>query len=205
MLELDLPAGIKPANPLDWRQLGDITAEAFADDPVNRWVFGSEAAIRAAFRRLAQDIYLRVGMCHLIGDEAASMWCMHDRRRELPPLGMVKLVWALMRNGPKGTVRRAIRAGEVMEENHPADPHIYLFTIGTRKAARGTGLGKALLRPMLEAADREGLPCYLENSNPDNTGFYTAHGFERLKLLEVGKGAPPLEAMWRMPRDIQKM
>ena len=77
---------------------------------------------------------------------------------------------------------------------------MYLFTIGTRKAARGKGLGKALIRPVLEACDREGLSAYLENSNPDNTGFYMSHGFEHMKLFEVGEGAPPLEAMWRKPR-----
>ncbi len=197
MLELDLPPEIKPANPLDWRQLGDITAEAFADDPVNRWIFGTDAAIRATFRRLARDVYLRNGICHLIGDEAATMWCLSDAKRNLPPLSLVKLVWSLWRTGSKGAIRRAISAGEIMDANHPKDPHLYLFTIGTRKAARGTGLGKAILRPMLEAADRDGLPCYLENSNPANTGFYMSHGFERMKMFDVGEGGPPMEAMWR--------
>ena len=77
--------------------------------------------------------------------------------------------------------------------------HLYLFTIGTRKAARGKGLGKTILRPMLDAADRAGLPCYLENSNPANSGFYMSHGFERMKLFEVGEGSPQMEAMWRDP------
>ena len=44
------------------------------------------------------------------------------------------------------------------------------------------------------------MPCYLENSNPANTGFYMSHGFERMKLFEPGSGAPALEAMWREPR-----
>ena len=61
----------------------------------------------------------------------------------------------------------------------------------------GTGLGKAILRPMLNAADREGLPCYLENTNPANSGFYMSHGFERMEVFELGDGSPPMEAMWR--------
>ncbi|MBR9805764.1 MAG: GNAT family N-acetyltransferase [Alphaproteobacteria bacterium] len=201
MLELNLPPEIKPANPLDWRELGDITAEAFSDDPVNRWVFGNEEAIRSTFRLLARDVYLRHGLCHLVGDEAASMWCMHDASRELGPVGTLKLGWALLTKGSKGALGRAMKAGSVMDQHHPKEPHLYLFTIGTRKAARGKGYGKMLMRAMLEGADRDGLPCYLENSNPDNTGFYRSHGFERMRLFEVGEGSPPLEAMWRVPKN----
>jgi ribosomal protein S18 acetylase RimI-like enzyme len=97
--------------------------------------------------------------------------------------------------------RKFVRVGEAMAREHPKDPHLYLFTIGTRKAARGQGLGKKLIRPMLDAADRTSLPCYLENSNPANTGFYVSHGFERMKLFEPGPGAPVMEAMWREPRQ----
>lgn len=197
MLQLDLPPEIKPANLLDWRQLGDITAEAFAEDPVNRWIFGTQPAIRATFRLLARDVYLPRGICHMIGDDAATMWCMSNASRDIPFLTLLKLAWPLMRNGSKGTFGRAIKAGEIMDENHPTEPHLYLFTIGTRKAVRGKGLGKAILRPMLDAADRDGLPCYLENSNPANTGFYRSHGFERMKLFSIGEGSPPMEAMWR--------
>jgi hypothetical protein len=59
------------------------------------------------------------------------------------------------------------------------------------------------MTPVTDAADRAGLPCYLENSNPANTGFYRANGFERVKLFEPGPGAPVLEAMWREPRRVE--
>ena len=199
MLDPDLPATVKPATPMDWRQVGNITAEAFAEDPVNRWIFGKDAAIQATFRQLARDIYLPHGICHMIGDEAATMWALSDSRQGLSPFQTARLAWSLVTKGSKGAMKRAIRAGEIMDENHPTDPHLYLFTIGTRKAARGTGLGKTILRPMLDAADRAGLPCYLENSNPANSGFYMSHGFERMKLFEVGEGSPRMEAMWREP------
>lgn len=199
MLQPDLPERIRPASLTDWRQLGDITAEAFSEDPINRWIFGNDVAIRATFRQLARDIYLPHGICHIIGDEAATMWAMSDARQGLSPFQTLRLAWSLVTKGSRGAARRAIRAGEIMDENHPTDPHLYLFTIGTRKDARGTGLGKAILRPMLDAADRAGLPCYLENSNPANSGFYMSHGFERMKLFEVGDGSPPMEAMWRPP------
>ena len=69
--------------------------------------------------------------------------------------------------------------------------------------ARGKGLGKQWMTPVTDAADRAGMPCYLENSNPANTGFYRSRVFERMKLFEPGPGAPPMEAMWREPRPVE--
>ena len=71
--------------------------------------------------------------------------------------------------------------------------------VGTRKAARGKGLGKAMLAPVLAAADREGLPVYLENSNPANDGFYRSLGFERRGEFRVDETAPVVTTMWREP------
>jgi ribosomal protein S18 acetylase RimI-like enzyme len=198
-MDVELPECVRSATRADWRQLGDITAEAFFEDPVNKWVFGTPRAIQSAFTVLARDVYVKRGQCFLAGDGGAAMWCTSQTNRNLATLPMLALATGVARWGSKGAVARAIKAGEAMDANHPHEPHMYLFTIGTRKAARGKGLGKALIRPMLAACDREGLPAYLENSNPANTGFYMSHGFERMKLLQVGEGAPPMEAMWRKP------
>lgn len=197
--EITLPADMRAAGREDWRRLGGIIAEAFSEDPVNLWIFGNREAMPPVFSTLARSLYLPRGFCHLKGDDGATMWSHSSANLDLPLLPTLGLVAALMGKGAKGAVKRALGAGEAMKREHPTEPHLYLFAIGTRKAARGKGLGKALLAPVLAAADRDGLPCYLENSNPANTGFYRAHGFERMKLFEPGPGGPPLEAMWRAP------
>jgi ribosomal protein S18 acetylase RimI-like enzyme len=200
-LEIDLPAGIRAASRSDWRQLGAITAEAFAEDPVNLWIFGNAETMPPVFSKLARHVYLPRGICHISGDDGATMWCHSSANRELGFFPLMGLVAAISSKGAKGAAKRGMTAAETMAKEHPKDPHLYLFTIGTRKAARGKGLGKRLMSPMLAAADRASLPCYLENSNPANTGFYRAHGFERMKLFEPGPGGPVLEAMWREPRS----
>ncbi|KCZ97696.1 acetyltransferase [Hyphomonas polymorpha PS728] len=200
MLEIRLPEGMRDAEAADWRRMGDITGEAFAEDPVNLWIFGRTDALTPVFSQLARHLYIPNGICHLAGDRGATMWCLSDRRKELGALATLGLVWTLMQKGSKGAAKRALTAGETMAREHPKDRHLYLFTIGTRKAERGKGLGKQLISPALAAADKAGMPSYLENSNPANTGFYMSHGFERMKLFEPGPGAPPLEAMWREPK-----
>jgi ribosomal protein S18 acetylase RimI-like enzyme len=198
--EIKLPAGMRATGLRDWRQLGAITAEAFAEDPVNLWIFGNTGPMADVFGSLARSVYLKRGFCHVSGDEGATMWSHSSASREPGPIAMLGLVSSIMRKGTKGAAKRGMTAAETMAREHPSTPHLYLFTIGTRKAARGKGLGKRLLAPVLAAADRDGLPCYLENSNPANTGFYRAHGFERMKMFAAGPGGPSLEAMWREAR-----
>ena len=202
-MEIDLPSGLRSAGPADWRLIGDITGEAFKTDPVNLWIFGHTTALKPTFALLAQAIYLKYGICHLAGEGGATMWIESQNRQELGLIPTLRLLPILMFKGSQGSIFRALKAGKVMDQNHPKDPHLYLFTIGTRKDARGTGLGKLMMAPMKAAADKARLPLYLENSNPMNTGFYQSHGFERMKLFEIGPGAPPMEAMWREPRDPQ--
>ena len=198
--QVKLPDEMRAAHAGDWRQLGDIFTEAFEADPVNVWIFGERRAIGEAFGTLAKHVYLKRGFCHLKGDDGATMWSHSSASRELGLLPTLGLVSAMQAYGSDGAIKRAITAGKALHREHPKAPHLYLFAIGTRKAARGKGLGKRLMAPVLAAADRDGLPCYLENSNPANTGFYRSCGFERMKLFEPGPGGPVLEAMWREPR-----
>jgi ribosomal protein S18 acetylase RimI-like enzyme len=192
---------MRTAVPGDWRQVGAITAEAFSEDPVNLWIFGGTGPLAPVFSTLARNVYLPRGICHLADDAGATMWCHSSANRELPLVPLVGLMAAVLRKGTKGAATRALAASDAMAREHPKAPHLYLFTIGTRKSARGKGLGTQLMSTMTDAADRASLPCYLENSNPANTGFYTSRGFEHVKFFEPGLGGPPLEAMWREPRQ----
>ena len=200
-MQIDLPENLQRAGPNDWKRLGDITAEAFADDPINRWIFGNPRALKTVFTVLARAVYTKHGFCYLAGDNGAAMWSQNALPFKAGWFDMMAFGLGLARYGSKGAMKRAMAAGEIMAKHHPTEPHMYLFTIGTRKNARGKGLGKALLAPVLTACDRDGVACYLENSNPDNHGFYRAHGFETREHFTIGDGSPQMEAMWRAPKS----
>ncbi len=200
MIKVQLPNTIRSADRSDWRRVADITAEAFAEDPVTRWVCGKTVSIRSMYRVMARELYLKHGQCYLTGDDGATMW--------MPPgAGAAPSNWSLLqfalgqlRRGTPGAIKRGMMLSDLMEDWHPSEPHMYLFTIGTRQSARGKGLGKALLAPVLAACDAQGIPVYLENSNPANSGFYGVHGFERMGIFEAGDGGPIMEPMWREAR-----
>ena len=80
----------------------------------------------------------------------------------------------------------------------PPARHWYLNAIAARRGQRARGVGARLLEPFLARSDAEGVPIYLESSNPRNLTFYHRYGFEdyapRVDLPESG---PPIQPMSR--------
>jgi GNAT superfamily N-acetyltransferase len=89
-----------------------------------------------------------------------------------------------------------------MEKRHPPDPpHWYLEFVGTAPARRGQGVATAVLAPILDRADAEAIPAYLENSNEVNLPLYGRLGFDVTGAFAAGKGGPTIWSMWREPRS----
>ena len=86
-----------------------------------------------------------------------------------------------------------------MADSHPDGPHWYLPMIGVDPACQNKGLGAALLRHALEQCDREGLPAYLESTNPRNVSLYLRHGFVAVGEIQAGS-SPTVVPMLRLPR-----
>src|SRR4029079_14902841 len=87
---------------------------------------------------------------------------------------------------------------ELMREHHPDESHWYLGVIATRPERQGQGLGTELLHASLARVDEQGLPAYLESSNPRNVSLYLRHGFVAIGEIELD-GGPSLTKMWRDP------
>lgn len=175
-------------------------ADAFADDPVWGFVFGGlgrldeltrffEVCLRAGRRR--GHTYLDVE------GHGVALWAPPDvgvlDRREAEEV-------AALVDGLHGAAGLA-RFGQLTEAtaaHHPRYPHFYLFILGVARPAQGRGLGGVLVDPVLDVCDREGLPAYLESSNPRNVPFYERLGFEVVSEILV-EGGPSLQAMSRPP------
>ena len=93
-----------------------------------------------------------------------------------------------------------LRTLATLERVHPRQPHYHLAYVGTHPDRQGRGLGTAVLEPMLDRCDTEGVAAYLENSKPRNEAFYARHGFVATGPIPLPDGAPPMMAMWREPR-----
>jgi ribosomal protein S18 acetylase RimI-like enzyme len=88
-----------------------------------------------------------------------------------------------------------------IEEHHKHDmpqPHWYLFMLGVAPGYQSQGIGSSLLQPVLNQADYEGLPCYLETSTERAVRFYQKHGFEVMRTRELSGCSLQF---WTMQRD----
>lgn len=98
------------------------------------------------------------------------------------------------------------RADELLEladrfqANHPAEPCYYLSLLGTHPDHRGRGQGIGLLEGNLARIDEQGMPAYLESTNPVNDHRYEALGFAQIGEFSVPGGGPTVATMWRQAR-----
>ena len=178
-------------------------ARTFYDDPVTSHIFRNaqrrEAGLRVYFRTQMQADYLPFGGCYTTDGYAGSaIWAPAGKPLRtgigavLTMLPVLPFVAANLAN--------TLRLLALVESKHPHDPHWYLATLGTAVDRQGTGVGSALLRPVLEHCDAEGTPCYLESSKERNVPFYRRHGFEVVEELLLPGDGPPIWTMWRDPR-----
>lgn len=90
-----------------------------------------------------------------------------------------------------------LRVQAALDAAHPTAPVVYVHVLGVHPAQKGKGLGGVLLREALAMAAREGVPLFLETSNPVNLGFYRRCGLGVHRELRVSD-APPV---WTLQTD----
>ena len=87
----------------------------------------------------------------------------------------------------------------MLDAHHPHSPHYYLLAIGVLPGQQGRGIGTALMRPVLERCDREGVPGYLVCTASRNIPLYERNGFHVTGTLQMPKDGPLQWLMWRDP------
>jgi ribosomal protein S18 acetylase RimI-like enzyme len=195
----------RTAVPSDATAIAHVLARAFEHDPVAAWFLPRQRDRLARLVRGFESVYVRRlslphGVVQTTGDHAgAALWIPPDKVH-LSTLGELRLLPPLARVYGRG-LPRALKGMAAMDEVHPHEPHYYLPIIGVDPAAQGQGIGSALLRPVLERADREGMAAYLEATTPGSRALYARHGFEDVGILHLPYDGPPLWRMWREPRS----
>jgi len=189
-------------------RVGDVPAvaaslvRAFQDDPMLTYMFPEprtrERAMLRFFKLQLRQTYLKRGLAYTTEDcRSTALWM--PPRSGPPPMrdviAQLPMLWVLGRRAGA-----ALRLVQVVESRHPKTPHYYLGGLGTDPHWQGRGLGSAVMAPVLETCDREGVAAYLESSKEANVGFYRHHGFEVTGEVDVPDSSLRLWLMWREPR-----
>jgi ribosomal protein S18 acetylase RimI-like enzyme len=192
-----LPSRIAAEN--DLGGVAGTLRAAFEADPLWRWAFSDPAQLEVWWRFLVNSA-LRYPWVWIAGDYAAATVWIPPGQTELTEQEEARVKPLI--DGLLGS-----RAPEVMEliarfgASHPAQqPHYYLSLFGTHPEAQGHGHGMGLLVENLATIDREGMPAYLESSNPANISRYERVGFVRVGEFSTPGEKHTVTTMWRDPR-----
>nr|ACB70967.1 mRFP12APuro fusion protein [Cloning vector L087 RRI-Red] len=164
-------------------------AAAFADYPATRHTVDPDRHIERVTE--LQELFLtRVGL------DIGKVWVADD--------GAAVAVWTTPESVEAGAVfaeigpRMAELSGSrlaaqqqmegLLAPHRPKEPAWFLATVGVSPDHQGKGLGSAVVLPGVEAAERAGVPAFLETSAPRNLPFYERLGFTVTADVEVPEG-----------------
>jgi ribosomal protein S18 acetylase RimI-like enzyme len=189
---------VRPAGAADHDSLLNVLMLAFSSDPCMRWTFRRPDVFLAAFKPFVTE--MGVGLTHdglFLSDDgcAGALWLPPGVEQDGEAIGAV--IERFVDDHPDPEAGEQI--GREMRAFHPHEPHWYLSMLGVDPACQGRGYGSALLKAGLARCDADGLPAYLESSNPKNIPLYERFGFEVMGHIAPGD-FPGLTPMLRPAR-----
>lgn len=202
---MPLTANTRPLGDAHVTDAAAVLARAFFDDPLFVWIEPDaerRARILVWLMAIGSRYGTRFGEVHGTVDalRGAAVW--------LPPgassVDPARLEQAGFVNpggvlGDIGLERFGtfMAHAESLHLRDMAEAHWYLMILGVDPPFQGRGLGGGILQPVVERADSEGLPCYLETAKEQNLAFYRKHGFN-----VVHEGTMPGDGprFWTMSR-----
>jgi GNAT superfamily N-acetyltransferase len=197
--------GVRHVTDADVDHLAGVLARAFFDDPVILWMLPDDDRRRRmghrAYQTFLRRMFLPNGEVYTDRERrGAALWAPPGRWKT--PVGtQLRMAPRLARILTVRRVPRTVRGLSHIEHAHPDEvPHWYLGILGTEPAAQGQGIASAVMKPVLDRCDAEGVPAYLESSKHANIAFYRRHGFEVTDTISLPDG-PDLWGMWREPRQ----
>ncbi len=168
----------------------DTVTLGFASDPFVRWMLPGAATYLAVAPQMTEAFggsAIGAGSAYIADEgKAAALWIPPGLESDDSAIGEI-----LGANVPAEIQDDAKAMFAEMDAYHPHDaPCWFLPMIAADPAWLGQGLGGALMKHALRRVDEDGLPAYLESSNPRNISLYRRHGFE--VLGEIQHGSSPI-------------
>jgi ribosomal protein S18 acetylase RimI-like enzyme len=188
-------------------QAARVLGRAFLVDPAYTALFPDDLERAQALPRLFGAVVgysLVYGLVHTTAEvKGAACW--------LSPGNTEVTLWRVLRTGLglyravggfNAQARREFLAvldhlDEIHKRIAPGS-HWYLWALGVEPGSQGQGIGSRLIQPVLDRADFDGVPCYLETQTERNVSFYQKRGFE-----VVSDGVVPDQGIriWTMLRE----
>ena len=185
----------------------EILARAFNEDPMFRYLMPEVEQARVKTLKWFFQMGLRNCQKHnhiyTTSDlQGVAAW-IPPGKSEMNIWQTVSMLFALFRKFGWRRLGRcwSLFSTLIERENYEmTESYWTLSLLGVAPTHQRQGIGSLLLQPVLEQADREGLPCYLATFTEQAIAFYQKHGFVVLWQGELSGGSPYI---WTMKREPQ--
>ena len=186
-------------------EAGRVLARAFRTDPLQTYIFPDvDESVRrspAMFSAIVRSGFERAEVWTTTSTAGIAVWSPPARRgpeEAKQDDAKEDRLPELMGHAAFERLSSFFAAIERFHVEAAPEPHWYLEILGVDPASQGQGIGSALLQPILDRADADGVACYLETVNAKNVPFYVARGFAVvLDTIEPGSGL----RLWTFIRD----
>ena len=188
---------IRPIRAGEESRLASVLARALAGDPFIRWIAGDDDSRAVTWMRAGVELARRHG--HVLVDDALRGGALLVAPGQIPaPLRTnVALLPLMIRTVGLRRLPGVLRALTAIEHAHPDEPHWTGLVLGVDAAARGTGVGTALIEAAMDRMHGDQVGTYLEVSEGGPVALYERFGFAPLRRLTPPGGAPVMRTMWR--------
>lgn len=192
-------------------QASTISAQAFADDPVFGYL--TPEARQSRLKALTWLAKKGLEYCYEYGHiyttpdlKGVAAWLPPEKSsftgiQELQLIMQLRLYLLPFYCG-WNKLARWLSFLKITEDYHEQDmqtqSHWYLALMFVNPSYQGQGIGSALLKPILDQASDEKLPCYLVTFTEQAVKFYQKNGFEIIRKSQTAKDAP---SFWNLKRD----
>ncbi len=197
-------------DPRDKKKAADVVAAAFFDYPMFAFYFpdpGRRARLLSWYLGNVLTCALHFGEVFTTPDVAGVVFT-------LPP-GHTRLTQGeYARNGFFFTpfvmgwsnFVRSQRCEDFVADTHErimrGRPHYYLWGLAVDPHRKRSGIGTALMQPVLAKADRENRPFYLETHDENNVAYYQRMDFQLAFAGDIPAYRLPIWCMVREPRVV---
>jgi len=190
----------------DVRRAADLAARAYDDDPLYAYMLPNAARRATGLARMHRTVlgHLSAGerLWSVRDDEgriiAVALWVTPGAYPLPLRVQVAQLYGALATfRGHGGGLRRSIAYQRRLLEDHPREPHWYLWLIVVDPLHQHRGIGTALMELGLREADRAHVGVYLETQSAPNVDYYRRFGFSLNDTVQPTPEGPPIFTMWR--------
>lgn len=189
------------ANIADVDRVTEIIAFAFTTDPV--WGValarpdGRTDHCAAFWRPYVEGAMANSSVYLAEGASAVAIW-VPPERDEMTESQEAEVLAVVDNSLPAAAKPAMLELWDRFTAARPqGEPHAYLSLLATHPEHRGRGVGQQLLRENLQQFDAQGLPAYLESTNPANNHRYERAGFSHLGSFDSTFDSAPIATMWR--------